>query len=92
MASDILHVGFGNVVVAPRVVVIVAPDSLPVRRMIREARDKGLLVDASRGRKVKSVLVLDDGHVIVSALHTSTIARRLAECQEPEDYADVRTS
>lgn len=89
MASDILQVGFGNVVVARRVVAIVAPDSLPVRRMIRDARDKGLLVDASRGRKVKSVLVLDDGHVIASALHPSTIARRLAQRTEPEDHADA---
>lgn len=92
MASDILHVGFSNVVVAHRVVVIVAPDSLPVRRMIREARDKGLLVDASRGRKVKSVIVLDDGHVVASALHTTTIARRLEKCKEPEDYEDARAS
>ena len=89
MTSDILHVGFGNVVVARRVVAIVAPDSLPVRRMIREARDKGLLVDASRGRKVKSVLILDDGHVIASALHPSTLARRLAQRTEPEGNADA---
>lgn len=89
MTSDILHVGFGNVVIAHRVVAVVAPDSLPVRRMVREARDKGLLVDASRGRKVKAVLILDEGHIVASALHPSTIARRMAPRAEHEDDADA---
>jgi len=76
-------------VIAHRVVAVVAPDSLPVRRMVREARDKGLLVDASRGRKVKAVLILDEGHIVASALHPSTIARRMAPRAEPEDDADA---
>ncbi len=89
MATELLHVGFGNVVVAGRVVAIVAPDSLPVRRMVRDARDRGLLVDASRGRKVKSVLVLDNGTIVTSALHPSTIARRLEQRPEPEGHEDA---
>lgn len=89
MVPELLHVGFGNVVVAGRVVAIVAPDSLPVRRMVRDARDRGLLVDASRGRKVKSVLVLDNGTIVTSALHPSTIARRLGQRTEPEGQEDA---
>jgi len=87
--AELLHVGFGNVVVASRVVAIVAPDSLPVRRMIREARDKGMLVDASRGRKVKSALILDNGHIVTSALHPSTIARRMVQREELEGHEDA---
>ena len=89
MTAELLHVGFGNVVVSRRVVAIVAPDSLPVRRMVREARDKGMLVDASRGRKVKSVLILDNGHIIASALHPSTIARRMVQREELEGHEDA---
>ena len=89
MATELLHVGFGNVVVASRVLAIVAPDSLPVRRMIRDARERGTLVDASRGRKVKSALVLDNGTVVTSALHPSTIVRRLEQRPEPEGHEDA---
>ncbi|MGC8958287.1 MAG: extracellular matrix/biofilm biosynthesis regulator RemA family protein [Chloroflexia bacterium] len=77
MPVELLHIGFGNMVVARRVVAVLAPDSLPVRRLIREARERGALLDASRGRKVRSALVLDNGTVVTSALHPSTIARRL---------------
>lgn len=92
MTAGLLHVGFGNVVVASRVVAIVAPDSLPVRRMIREARERRMLVDASRGRKVKSALILDNGYIVTSALHPSTIARRLEQRGEPEGHEDARAS
>ena len=89
MALELLHVGFGNVVVSGRVLAIVAPDSLPVRRMIRDARERGMLVDASRGRKVKSALVLDNAMIVTSALHPSTIARRLGPRVEPEGHEDA---
>ena len=89
MPALLLHVGFGNVVVISRVVAIVAPDSLPVRRMIREARERGMLVDASRGRKVKSALILDNGHIVASALHPSTITRRMEQRGESEGHEDA---
>jgi regulator of extracellular matrix RemA (YlzA/DUF370 family) len=79
MPVELLHVGFGNMVVARRVVAILSPDSLPIRRLIREARERGTLLDASRGRKVRAALVLDNGTVVTSALHPSTIARRLGQ-------------
>lgn len=77
MPLELLHVGFGNMVVARRVMAILVPDSLPMRRLVREAREQGKLLDASRGRKVRAILVLDEGIVVTSALHPSTIARRL---------------
>jgi regulator of extracellular matrix RemA (YlzA/DUF370 family) len=89
VALDLLHVGFGNVVVASRVLAIVAPDSLPIRRLIRAAREQDRLVDASRGRRVKSVLVLDNGYVLTAALHPSTIARRLEQLDEAGDDVNV---
>ncbi len=89
--AELLHVGFGNIVVADRVLAVVSPDSLPVRRMIREARERGTLVDASRGRKVKSVLVMDNGAVVTSALHPSTIARRMEQRGGTEETDDTGT-
>ena len=84
MPVELLHVGFGNMVVARRVVAILSPDSLPIRRLIREARERGMLLDASRGRKVRAALVLDNGTVVTSALHPSTIARRLGQGEGDE--------
>jgi|YelNatPaOPRAMG01_1025707.scaffolds.fasta_scaffold48652_2 regulator of extracellular matrix RemA (YlzA/DUF370 family) len=81
--TELFHIGFGNMVAAGRVLAIVAPDSLPVRRLLREARERGTLVDASRGRKVKSAIVMDNGYVITSALHPQTIARRLRSGEFP---------
>jgi len=89
MAPELLHIGFGNMVVAGRILAIVAPDSLPVRRMIREAREQGMLVEASRGRKVKSALVMDNGMIVTSALHPSTITRRMEQRAEIEGASDA---
>jgi regulator of extracellular matrix RemA (YlzA/DUF370 family) len=89
LATELLHIGFGNVVAANRLLAIVSPDSLPIRRLIREARERGTLVDASRGRKVKAALIMDNGHIITAALHPSTIARRLEQRLEPAEDADV---
>ncbi len=90
MGVELLHIGFGNMVVARRVLAIVAPDSLPVRRLMREALERGALVDASRGRKVKAALVMDNGTIVTSALHPSTIARRLGLRQEARERHDGR--
>ncbi|MBN1484392.1 MAG: DUF370 domain-containing protein [Chloroflexia bacterium] len=79
MRTELLHIGFGNVVAVNRLLAIVSPDSLPIRRMIREAREQGTLVDASRGRKVKSALVMDNGYIVVAALNPSTLVGRLEQ-------------
>ena len=66
----LIDIGFGSVAAAARVVAVVGPDSAPVKRLGQEARERGMLIDASFGRKTQSVLVMDSGHVIWSSLPT----------------------
>ena len=72
----LLNIGFGNAVAMERVVSIVNPDSAPVRRMIQDAKDRGILVDASCGRKTRAVIIADSGHIILSGLQADTICQR----------------
>ncbi len=78
----LLNVGYGNVVAAGRVVAVVGPSAAPIRRMREEARERGKLVDATQGRKTRSVIITDSDHVILSAVQAETIALRLGT---PED-------
>ena len=73
----LLNVGFGNMVSAGRIVAVIALDSAPVKRMVQEARDGGHLVDATAGRRTRAVLMMDTGHVVLSAVQPETIAGRL---------------
>ena len=81
----LIAIGFGNLVSAERVISIVSPESAPIKRMIQEGRDKGLLIDASFGRSTKAVLVMDSGNIILSALTPEALAQRFAEKGEGED-------
>ncbi len=82
----LLNIGFGNMVSAERLIAVVGPDSAPIKRMIQDTRDKGLLIDASYGRRTRSVLLMDSGHVVLSAIQPETIAGRLGgkTAAEPE--------
>ena len=73
----LINIGFGNIISANRLVAIVSPDSAPIKRIIQEARDKGMLIDATYGRRTRSVIVTDSEHVILSAVQTETLANRL---------------
>ena len=73
----LLNVGFGNMVEAARVIAVVGPDSMPVKRIVGEARESGKLVDATAGRKTRAVLMMDSGHVVLSAIQPETIAGRM---------------
>ena len=73
----LLNVGFGNMVAAARVIAVVGPDSMPVKRIVGEARESGKLVDATAGRKTRAVLMMDSGHVVLSAIQPETIAGRM---------------
>lgn len=75
----LIQIGFGNYVSDSRIVSLVSPDSAPIKRIIQEARDNALLVDATYGRKTQSVLVMDSGHVILSALSPDAIEVRVNE-------------
>lgn len=73
----LLNVGFGNMVAAGRIVAVIAPDSAPVKRLMQEARDDGHLIDATAGRRTRAVLMMDTGHVVLSAVQPETIAGRM---------------
>lgn len=79
MEMKFINIGFGNVVSAHRVISIVAPESAPIKRIVQEARDEGDLIDATYGRRTRSVMVMDSGHVILSAVQPETIVNRIAE-------------
>ena len=73
----LINIGFGSMIAASRLLAIVAPDSAPIKRVIQEARDRGMLIDATYGRKTASVLIMDSDHVVLSALSTEKLAPRL---------------
>lgn len=83
----LINIGFGNLVSAERLLTVVSPESLPVKRLVQEAKERAMVIDASFGRKTKSVLVMDTDHVILSALPPETIAKRLND-KEGETYHD----
>ncbi|MCR5664407.1 MAG: DUF370 domain-containing protein [Oscillospiraceae bacterium] len=78
----LINIGFGNLIAAERTVSIVSPESAPVKRMIQDLREKGLLIDASFGRSTRSVLVMDSGHGILSALTPEQLSQRFADKAE----------
>lgn len=75
----LIGIGFGNLVSSDRIIAIVSPESAPIKRMIQDVREKGLLIDASFGRSTRSVITMDSGNVILSALPPETLAARCAE-------------
>ena len=72
----LVNIGFGSMVAAGRILAVVDPDSAPIKRVIQEAKDRGMLIDASYGRKTRSVLLMDTDHVILSALTTQALGER----------------
>ena len=81
----LIGIGFGSMIAAQRVLAIVEPDSAPIKRVVQEARDRGMLIDASYGRKTKAVILMDTDHVILSALTTDVLAARWEEKQEDKE-------
>ncbi len=80
----LINIGFGNVVIASRVVAVISPESAPVKRIIREAEEKGKLVNATYGRRTRAVIVTDSDHIVLSALQPDTVAGRISEEEEDE--------
>lgn len=77
-APRLLNIGYGNLVIATRVIAVVSPQSSPMRRLREEAGSRGKLIDATQGRRTRSILVTDSDHVILSAINPETIASRLS--------------
>ena len=88
MDIKLVNIGFGNIVAANRIISIISPESAPIKRIIQEARDKGMLVDATYGRRTRAVVVVDSGHIILYAVQPETVANRLvaqtADSEEEE--------
>ena len=80
----LIGIGFGNLIAAERIISIVSPESAPIKRMIQEVREKGLLIDASFGRSTRSVIIMDSGNVVLSAAPPETLAARI-EGKNEED-------
>lgn len=81
----LINIGFGNMVSASRLVAIVSPESAPIKRVIREAEDKGILVNATYGRRTRAVIIMDSGHIILSSIQPETVAHRLNEIDGEEE-------
>lgn len=87
----LINIGFGSMIAASRLLAVVTPDSAPIKRLVQEARDRGMLIDASYGHKTKTVLLMDTDHVILSAISPETIAGRASgkpEQEQSEEEAD----
>ncbi len=77
MNTELIHIGFGNVLAANRVIAMVSPNSAPTKRMVQQGKSSGLLIDMTNGRRTKAVLVMDNGHIVLAAIAPETIAGRL---------------
>ena len=80
----LINIGFGSMLAANRMLAVLEPDSAPIKRIIQEARDRGMLIDASYGRKTQSVILMDTDHVILSAVAPDVLSGRLAEKEEKQ--------
>ena len=87
MAYRLVNIGFGNIVSANRLLAIVSPESAPIKRMVQESRESGRLIDATCGRRTRAVVIMDSGHVILSAIQPETIANRLDTKQDEAEEA-----
>ena len=85
MGIKLINIGFGNIVSANRLLAIVSPDSAPIKRIVQEARERGRLIDATYGRRTRAVIMMDSGHVVLSAVQPETVAHRL----DTKDTADI---
>ena len=88
----LINIGFGNMVSASRLIAIVSPESAPIKRMVQEARDRGVLIDATYGRRARAGLIMDSDHIVLSALQPETVAGRLGGRENehaPEEDEDA---
>ncbi|MBS5794675.1 MAG: extracellular matrix/biofilm regulator RemA [Lachnospirales bacterium] len=87
-AIKLINIGFGNIVLANRIISIVSPESAPIKRIIQEARDKGRLVDATYGRRTRAVIITDSEHIILSSIQPETMANRIVAKENNDSYQD----
>lgn len=84
-AVQLVNIGFGNMVSAERMIALVSPESAPIKRIVQDSKEKGALIDATCGRKTRTVIIMDSDHVVLSALQPETVANRFNNKVEAED-------
>jgi len=85
MATELIHVGFGSVIAVNRVIALLSINQQPIKRLLREVREEGLLIDATHGRKAKTAILFDTGHMMLAAVTAETIVHRLATASLPSE-------
>ena len=89
--NKLIHIGFGNIVNTGKIIAIVSPESAPVKRMVQKAKENGMAIDATQGRKTKSVLVMENSQIVLSALLPETIAGRAQSGMSMEDGPSIQS-
>ncbi len=84
MVTELIHLGFSNLVAIDKVIAVVSPNSAPAKRLVQEGKSKGLVIDVTNGRRTKAVLIMDSGHIILAAITPETIASRVIATRKPE--------
>ena len=85
----LINIGFGNMISSDRLLAIVSPDSAPIKRLVQEAKDRGMLIDATYGRRTRAIVIMDTDHVILSAVQPETVAHRVGgRALDTEDEED----
>ena len=81
----LINIGYGNMISSSKLVAVVAPESAPIKRLIQDARDRGELIDATYGRRTRAVIVMDSGHVVLSAASTDALMGRMTDKESEHD-------
>ena len=85
MATELIHIGFGTIIAVNRVIAFLSINQQPVKRILRESKEKGLLIDATHGRKAKTAVLFDTGHIVIAAVTAETITHRLATAYDTSE-------
>lgn len=80
----LINIGFGNIMIANRIVAIVSPESAPIKRLVSDGKDKGIIIDATYGRRTRAVIITDSDYIVLSSVQPETIASRIAGTQAQE--------
>ncbi|MFW5998376.1 MAG: extracellular matrix/biofilm regulator RemA [Bacillota bacterium] len=91
MKVNLINIGFGNIVAGNRVIAVVSPESAPIKRIVQEARESGMLIDATYGRRTRAVIITDSDHVILSAIQPETVSHRLEDEEEEKNEDNKET-
>ncbi len=83
MSTELIHLGFGNIVAINKVIAIVSPNSAPAKRLLQECKSKGLVIDVTNGRRTKAMLIMDSGHMVLAAITPETTASRVSARYRP---------